>query len=140
MAEPSDAAERLAEVPIFVGLGRAELESIAKEGKELSFEPGQLIVGEGGTGVGFYLILDGRIEVRKGDRVLGQLGRGQFFGEASLVAGKRTADVVALERTRCWVLPSWVFSKLLETHPEVAHRTLKEAVKRFRSDLGPPSL
>ena len=81
----SDATSMLASVPFFSGLDEKKRKNVASLGKELSFKPGDKMVDEGTTGVGFYLILDGKAEVRKGAKVLASLGKGQFFGEMSLI-------------------------------------------------------
>ena len=134
MAGPSDAAALIANVPFFAGLSERTRKAIANGGKEVSFKAGDSIVGEGGLGVGFFLILEGKAEVRKQGKVLATLGGGQFFGEMSLIDGQpRSADVVALAPTRCWVLLSWGFSGILKEHPEIAMPMLKELVKRLRA-------
>ncbi|MDG6902549.1 MAG: cyclic nucleotide-binding domain-containing protein [Nitrososphaerota archaeon] len=140
MAGPSDAVMMIAAVPFFEGLDEKTRKAIAAEGKEVSFKPGEMIVGERGLGVGFYLILDGTAEVRKGGKVLTKLGKGEFFGEMSVIDGQpRSADVVALGDTRCWVLPAWSFSGLIKGHPEVAIPMLKELTKRLRAAQSSPS-
>ena len=130
----ADTAALLASVPFFSGLDEKKRKSIATQGKELSYKPGDPIVDEGTMGVGFYLVLDGKAEVRKGTKVLATLGRGQFFGEMSLIDEQpRSADVVAVAPTQCWALTSWVFSAIVKTNPDVALLMLKEMVKRLRS-------
>jgi len=85
-------------------------------------------------GVGFYLILDGKAEVRKKGKILASLQKGQFFGEMSLIDEQpRSADVVAVAPTRCWALSSWAFSSIVKTNPEIAMMMLKEMVKRLRT-------
>jgi CRP/FNR family transcriptional regulator len=135
-----DAVRILADVPYFEGLSEKTLKAIADGGKILSYDPGKMIVGEGGSGVGFYLVLEGEVEVRKGSKALATLGKGQFFGEMSLIDGQpRSADVVAVSPTKCWVLVSWGFSGLLKSHPEIAMPMLKELVKRLRAAQSSPS-
>jgi CRP/FNR family transcriptional regulator, cyclic AMP receptor protein len=134
LAGSDDLAKLLAGVPIFKGLEPKTLKSVIAEGRERAFKQGESMVGEGKTGIGFYLILEGRAEVRKGARVLSTLGQGQFFGEMSVIDGEpRSADVVALEPTTCWVLTAWNFAGLLKSHPEIAVTMLKEMVKRLRA-------
>ncbi len=134
MAGAPDAASLLGTVPFFSGLGEKKRKSIASQGKELSYKAGSSIVDEGTMGVGFYLIVDGKAEVRKGGRVLATLGKGQFFGEMSLIDEQpRSADVVAVSPTKCWALSSWAFDAIVKTNPEVALTMLKEMVKRLRS-------
>jgi CRP-like cAMP-binding protein len=107
---------------------------VIETGKELSYNSGDTIVEEGRTGVGFYMIIDGKVEVRKGRKVLATLSKGQFFGEMSLIDGKpRSADVVAIQPTRCFTLSTWVFSALIKEHPELVLPMLKELAKRLRT-------
>ena len=136
----TDAVEMLAGVPYFEGLGEKSLKTIAREGKVISYENGKVIVGEGGAGAGFYLILDGRVEVRKGTKALATLGKGQFFGEMALIdGGPRSADVIAVAPTKCWVLVSWGFAGILRSHPDIALPMLKELVKRLRAAQSSPA-
>jgi CRP/FNR family cyclic AMP-dependent transcriptional regulator len=134
MAGASDAASLIGAVPFFGGLDEKKRSSIASQGKELSYKSGDTIVDEGTMGVGFYLILDGRAEVRKKGKVLASLQKGQFFGEMSLIDEQpRSADVVAVAPTKCWALSSWAFSSIVKTQPEIAMMMLKEMVKRLRA-------
>jgi CRP/FNR family cyclic AMP-dependent transcriptional regulator len=134
MAGASDAASLIGTVPFFNGLDEKKRKSIASQGKELSYKAGDSVVDEGTMGVGFYLILDGKAEVRKKGKVLASLQKGQFFGEMSLIDEQpRSADVVAVAPTRCWALSSWAFSSIVKTNPEIAMMMLKEMVKRLRA-------
>ena len=91
-------------------------------------------------GVRLYLILDGTTEARKGGKALAKRGKGQFFGEMSLIDGApRSADVFAMAPTTCWVLSSWAFEGLVKSNPEIALVMLKEMAKRLRSALGTPA-
>jgi len=139
MAGASDAVSMIGNVPFFAGLDKKKRKAVASQGKELSYKPGTPIVDEGAIGVGFYLILDGKAEVRKGGRVLASLGKGQFFGEMSLIDEQpRSADVIAVSPTKCWALSSWAFSSILKTNPEIALQMLKELVKRLRAAQSSP--
>ena len=130
----------LAEVPYFDGLVEKTRKAIANDGKVMSYRAGETIVGEGASGLGFYLVMDGKVEVRKGAKVLATLGKGQFFGEMSVIDGKpRSADVVAVTPSNCWVLVSWSFAGLLNTHPDMALPMLKELVKRLRAAQSSPT-
>jgi CRP-like cAMP-binding protein len=135
-----DATTLIANIPFFQGLNEKTCKAIARAGKELSYKAGDSIVDEGSMGVGFYLILEGRAEVRKGKKLLATLERGQFFGEMSLIDKQpRSADVVAVAPTRCWALTAWSFTGLVETHPEMALSMLKELVKRLRAAQSSPT-
>jgi len=84
-------------------------------------------------GVGFYLILDGSVDVMKKGKQIARLERGQFFGEMSLVDKKpRSADVFASDDVTCFALSSWSFQSLIKTEPDIAVGVIKELVSRLR--------
>ncbi len=140
MAGGPNAVSMLGTVPFFATLDEKKRKSMASEGKEMTYKAGDAIVGEGGMGLGFYLILDGKVEVKKGGRTLATLGKGQFFGEMSLIDEQpRSADVVAVAPTKCWAITSWAFKGLVKANPEVALVMLTEMVKRLRAAQSSPT-
>ncbi|MDA4125540.1 MAG: cyclic nucleotide-binding domain-containing protein, partial [Thaumarchaeota archaeon] len=115
MAGP-DVISMIGSVPFFGSLDEKNRKALVSQGKELSYKPGDAIVNEGTMGVGFFLITEGKAEVKKGGKVLATLSKGQFFGEMSLIDEQpRSADVVATQPTKCWALTSWAFSALVKT-------------------------
>ena len=135
-----DAGTMIGSVPFFSGLDSKSRKALLAQGKEMSYKAGDTIVTEGTTGVGFFLILDGSAEVRKKGKILATLSKGQFFGEMSLIDDMpRSADVVALQPTKCWAITSWSFASLIKVHPELAVGMLKEVVKRLRAALSSPT-
>lgn len=135
MAKESEKAllEKLHSVPLFSGLKDKELKSVLTSGKRRSYPEGHVIVGEGESGVGFYLILDGGVEVKRKGKAMAKLGSGNFFGEMSLLdSNPRSSDVVAVAPTTCLVLSSWEFQALVESHNEIAINLLKTLIHRLR--------
>jgi len=127
-------------VPFFSGLKARDRKKLLAQGKEMSYKAGDTIVAEGTTGVGFFLILDGKAEVRKKGKVLATLSKGQFFGEMSLIDDlPRSADVVAIQPAKCWAITSWSFAALIKVRPELALGMLKEVVKRLRVAQSSPA-
>ncbi len=140
MAGELEVSTALGKVPFFSGLSKKLLKTIVNSGREVSFKEGSTIVRQGGMGVGFFLILDGQVEVKKGGKVLAELSPGQFFGEMSLIDDQpRSADVVATAPTRCFGLTSWSFSGILKSNPEMAMPILQEVVKRLRTAQSAPA-
>jgi CRP-like cAMP-binding protein len=129
-----EAVHLLKEAPLFAQFSEKELEAVLSTAKERHFEADKPIVREGDAGgVGFYLILDGQVEVRKGRKVLAKLGAGEFFGEMALFDDSaRSADVVALKKTKCCMLTRWDLRGLIGTHPDIALKMLAELAKRLR--------
>lgn len=133
--ESPQVAKMLAQVPLFAGLKPKQVKSIAGAfARERSFESGQVIEKEGGSAVAFYLITSGSVEIRKGEKRVSKLGRGQFFGEMALIDKlPRSATVVAAEdETRCLVMPLWNFQAVIENDPKVAMGVMKELARRLR--------
>jgi CRP/FNR family cyclic AMP-dependent transcriptional regulator len=123
----------LRKVSLFAGLKDKQLRSIASGGKESSYSAGQTIIEEGKSGVGFYLIVDGKVSVRKGKKVLAELGSSEFFGEMSLFDRQaRSATVEAVTDTKCLVISAWSFIALVRTDPDIAVNMMKELAGRLR--------
>lgn len=88
---------------ILDGLTPAEMEAVEKIGKVRSFKQGAPIIEEGKAGTTFYLLLSGRVEIRKRlsgghYKKLAELGPCGVFGEvAFLGVESRSASVIALQ-------------------------------------------
>jgi CRP-like cAMP-binding protein len=122
----------LQKAPLWSSLNERDLKVVARSFKELKYESGDVIVRKGEQGVGFYFIAEGTVEVRADGRVLSKLGPGQYFGEMSILSGQpRTADVVALEPSRCLALTAWRFETIVSSQPKMALKLLQESVRRL---------
>lgn len=137
VSTPMDAQSLLRSVPLFSGLSKSQIRTMATTAKERSYRDNELIVRQGEKGIGFYLILDGRARVEKAGQKLSELGPGQFFGEMALLDEQpRTADVKAQGPVKCLVLSPWEFWAAVGNEPEVLRTLLKETVRRMRSSSG----
>ena len=124
----------LKNAPIFANTSEKSLESMIKSAIVKTVSPGDKLVQEGQGGVGFYLILDGKAEVIKEGEKLAELETGNFFGELGVIDGQpRTADVVAVTETKCWILSQWAMKSVIANHPEVALSMLEELARRLRA-------
>jgi len=133
-SENDAVVEMLKKVPICSGLSEKELKSMVKLSRERRFESGDNIVRKGEEGVGFYLIIDGAVEIRSDGNTLSKLGPGQFFGEMSVLDRQpRSADVLSVQPTRVLVLTAWDFKGLISAKPTIAFKMLQELVRRLRN-------
>ena len=133
-SENDAVVEMLKKVPICSGLSEKELKSMVKLSRERRFESGDNIVRKGEEGVGFYLIIDGAVEIRSDGNTLSKLGPGQFFGEMSVLDRQpRSADVVAVEPSRCLVLNVLHFKSAISNNPEISLKLLQEFTRRLRA-------
>ena len=125
--------EFLERVPLFSGLDRRQLQTIARSFKERSFTEGQTVTEEGAGGVGFFVVEQGEAQVSVGGEPRGTLGPGDYFGEIALIdEGIRSATVVASTDLKCWGLTAWEFRPLVETNGEIAWGLLKGLAHRLR--------
>ena len=123
----------LRETPLFSHLSEKQLDAVAKAGSLVEFESEEVIVQEGDAVASFYVILEGQVEVRHADSPLATLGRGQFFGETTLVPDQtRSADVIAVKHTSCLALGGSELRELIILNPTVALKILEESTRRNR--------
>lgn len=133
-----DVTEELLRAPIFSNLKRDVLDSLARSTKVRKFAPGEVLVREGEDAVAFFMLCEGEAEVVKGlaqdgERVVGHLTAGEFFGEMALLDGfVRSASVRATSDCECCVLARWDFLGLVRTSPDVALAILPVLSRRLR--------
>lgn len=128
-----DLVAALAAVPIFAGLSRRQVGKLLDKSKVINHKDGQEIAKEGEGALALHLILDGTAKVSvHGDHVR-DLGTGDYFGEISLIDGRRrSASVHASSALTTLVVPHLAFHKLLEEEPEFALELLKLLCTRIR--------
>lgn len=105
-----------------------------KFGKE--FPKGTILFREGEPGREMYIIQKGKVEVRKRvgqtEKVLAELGEGEFFGEMALLLGAdRSATVEVIEDSRILVVQPEAFESLLKSNIEIALKMLKKMAGRL---------
>ena len=91
----------LSSVPFFRNLEPRELMYVQAMADARELATGETIVTEGRAGESMYVILAGRVAVRKGEVEIARLGAGEHFGEMSMVERvPRSATVVVEEDAR----------------------------------------
>lgn len=126
--------EALGTFAIFADLSRPHLESLVHTFEEEWFAEDQKVVRQGFTGTGFYVILEGEASVRVDGEERAKLGRGDFFGEVSILLDEPPiADVVAATPVRALVLPRAELENMLKTKPDVTLRILQATLRRLRA-------
>jgi CRP-like cAMP-binding protein len=125
--------DHLAQVPLFSTCSRKDLQKLGKASDEIAVKAGKVLVEEGKPGHEFFLIEDGTAEVRRNNRKVATLGRGQFFGELSLLdRGPRSATVVADTDMTLVVLGQREFLGVIDEVPAMAHKLLAALAGRLR--------
>lgn len=128
----------LKKVPLFSHLSDEQIGILTKAGIIKGFPRGQVIVYQNDPGDTFYIVVSGRMKVtllneNGREIVLSTLGEGDFFGELALLDNEpRSASVIAVEESVLFILVRKQFFQLIETHPPVLRKVLKEMCARLR--------
>jgi CRP/FNR family transcriptional regulator, cyclic AMP receptor protein len=114
------------------GLKDRELKRLASFAKVREVAAGTVLVKRGEKGIGFYVVLEGSVQVRKGSTNIAKLGPGDFFGELALFDDRpRSADVVALQPSTVIVLSRWEFWGFAADRPEILRAILQAMATRL---------
>jgi monovalent cation:H+ antiporter, CPA1 family len=128
--------DRLAQTSLFADLSRPELEAVSHEFEEEAFAEGQRVLRQGLSGSSLYVILDGAAVVRRDGAQIARLGRGDFFGEISVLTdAPPTSDIVAEGVLHCLVIPRPEVERFLVARPRVMLRMLRAEANRLRGML-----
>ncbi len=135
-------AQRLAllrEVDFLGPLTPDALTRAANSLKPLMYEAGRMVVRQGDEGDSLFLISRGRVGVWVGDgkregQLVATLGRGQIFGEMSLLTGaRRLATVRTLEDSELLMLGKEEFREILLADPKVVE-SLSQILSRRQKE------
>ena len=99
---------------------------------EDSYESGDVIVREDGRTQTMFVILEGSAKVVRKGRTIAHRHEGDFFGEISMIDGRRVASVVAETPMRCLILYHNDLRKLVLDDPSMAWELLKTLAGRVR--------
>jgi CRP/FNR family transcriptional regulator, cyclic AMP receptor protein len=138
--DPKAIAAALRSSPLLAGLDAKHLAQLATFARVRKLAKDSVVVQQGDEGIGFYVLLSGRVQVRRAGKAVAELGPGEFFGEMALFDGRpRSADVVALEPAVAVVLSRWEFWGFAANKPEVL-RAILEAMARRLDPAPEPSV
>ncbi|HEY7195667.1 MAG TPA: cyclic nucleotide-binding domain-containing protein [Gaiellaceae bacterium] len=133
-------AEALGRTPLFAGLRKKDLSSLARLTEDMEVGDGKVLCREGELGREFFVIVEGDASVAKDGSEIGTLSGGDFFGEIALVENRpRTATVTAKGELRFFVLTSQAFWGLLDNQPEVAREVLLVLARRVARESDDPT-
>jgi CRP-like cAMP-binding protein len=126
----------LARSRLFGHLPRADRDALARRLKPVVAKPGEVVIREGATDAGLYLVRRGavRVTVRRGTRevALALLTPHEFFGDLATVRSRpRTASVAAVTDTELLWLAGPDLLALLAQRPELAAVLEEIQLERF---------
>ena len=122
----------LSEIPLFSTLSERRLRKLARQASEDAYESGDVIVREDGRTQTMFVILEGSAKVVQKGRTIAHRGAGEYFGEISMIDGRRVASVVAETPMRCLILDHDDLRRLVLDDPSMAWELLKTLARRVR--------
>ncbi len=125
----------LRQVELFDPLSDEEARALATRARVAPFFPGDTILRQGEPGDSLYIVDHGRVEVvvSQNGRTekVAELGPSAFVGEMGLMTGaERSATVIAIEPSHCFVIDRAAFRATLERNPAIAERISEILVQR----------
>ncbi|MCL4491967.1 MAG: Crp/Fnr family transcriptional regulator [Nitrospirae bacterium] len=124
--------ELVADIPLFHGLPKEQLEEVVDIVVDQMFGRGQTIFSEGEEAAGFYVAVSGRVKIFKlssegKEQILHFVGPGESFGEVPMFAGGRfPAHAETIEKSRLFFFPRSLFLDLIKSDPSLAMNMLAE--------------
>lgn len=122
-------------IPLFTECTKAELIEVAISADEREAPEGDRLTEEGRSGREFFILVEGAVAVRRGGKLLAELGPGDWFGEIAILTYKpRTATATATSPVRLLVISDRVFRRVVETTPRIALKVLRSVAERLEPD------
>jgi CRP-like cAMP-binding protein len=134
LVSPETIAEWLGRTVLFRDLAAADLAAVAAAVKPELHKRGSFVVKEGEPGEKLYVVLSGRLQVRRDyapgrSEPVAEMGDGGVFGEIALVrGGRRTRSVRALEKSVLLGLDKADFERLVLT--KMSRAAVEDAVQK----------
>ena len=130
--------EALRSVPLFASLDDAAATELRSLLSDKIVPRNTRLFRQGDTGDAMYLIESGRVRIsiqddEKQELTLAELAQGDFFGEMSIIDGrKRSADAQVIDDARLAILSRNAFLAFVRTNPDVALKMLSALTDRLR--------
>ena len=122
----------LAGVPLLSECSKKEVQALAREGKVFYKKAGSTIIAEGMKGIAFFLVLDGTVDISRGERPLARLMAGDFFGESSLLSDRpRNATAVAATDVEMFTFTQTAFKSVLLGNAKLAYGVARALAARI---------
>ena len=128
--------ERLREARLFSALDETDLWRVAPYLQTHRFRMGHVLMHEGDEGHGCILIVEGEVDVHRGELHLTTLGPGTNLGEPALIRPwVRSATVTARSSVLAFGLTRWGFEELLIARPRIGTKILRSVASGLADRL-----
>ncbi|WP_017716729.1 Crp/Fnr family transcriptional regulator [Kamptonema formosum] len=124
--KPAELSEFIAQTQMFRGVPQNQLDALANIAVKQSYQKGEALFWEGDEGVGFFVVVRGRVKVFKfspegKEQILRIFAAGEHFAEVPAFDGQAfPASAEALEASEVLLFRRTAFLELLQQHPTLA--------------------
>ncbi|MDM8559714.1 cyclic nucleotide-binding domain-containing protein, partial [Candidatus Parabeggiatoa sp. HSG14] len=120
-------------VSIFAKTPENLLSEIAMLTEEVYLKKNEALFKKGEIGTSMYIVVEGRVEVRDGNKVINTLGERALIGElAALSSEPRSASIIAIENTLLLSLSQESLFELMWDQYEIIQGIINVLVQRLR--------
>ena len=99
----------------------------------MDLSPGDVLFHEGDAGDVMFAVVEGEVELTRGDRVVDKIGAGGIVGEMALIDTEpRSATAMARTAARVVRVDQRHFTFLVHEHPTFALQVMKIMAERLR--------
>jgi len=124
--------ERLARLELLESLPANQINALAGACLELRRGPSNMLVRQGGTADGMWIIVSGEVEILRDGEEVARLVEGEFFGEVGLLTGwPATASVRSATPMEAVVLRWNDLAEVFGVYPDVGWQMLVAVVQRM---------
>jgi len=121
-------------IDLFSDLPGEELAQIALITEEAQRPAGAEIIREGEVGESIYIVVEGRVQVTKGDKPVAELSEREVFGEMALLdPAPRSATVKALSDVTLLTIRREDFADIMAERHEIARGVIQVLTRRLRA-------
>lgn len=123
----------LKSIDLFRQIPGEDLVRVAQIAEEIAFDPKETLITEGELGDSMYLIVDGKVQVFKGERLIVDLGEKECVGEMAILDSEpRSATVKASGPVIALKIEREDFYDVMNEKPEIAQGIIKVLTRRLR--------
>lgn len=133
-----DIRKHLSQVDLFHGLSLQQLHEVARIVSAKEYRKGAPVFADGDEGIGFYIVISGRVKVYKvspdgKEQIMHIFGPNQPFAEVPVFEGSRyPANAEAMEASKLFFFPKKDFVKLIHDNPSLAMNMLASLSQRLK--------
>lgn len=126
----------LRSVPLFRELPSEEVVQLAERVEQVEFSADQAVFNKGDAGEELFVVVRGRVEIKRDGMTVATMGTAEFFGELALLDHQpRSADAIAAEDTQLLRLRGADLEELMARRPAATREIVRVLATRLRSTL-----